>query len=340
MFAAVGGAYQASYTRGGGAGISGARAQDVTADAATVTWRDRRPATTVVKLGTGPARWRPRSRWPSAPTSTAPPRPACGLRRATTPRPSAGPTARGGLARGRPGPGHLHHGGPDRTRPAISGVRTLAAARRHRPRQLEDQRAGDLPGAVREGRHGADAARDSTAAHPAPHGRADRARRAPRLLDAHRLTRLRRQFRRGPRREAAHRRRRAGDADRRGAADGSDQRDGRRHRRRAWFADRRRAGAGRSSPRVLDRTEGGLAAAGPGRRRPAGSRLVVSVVPAAPPVPAAPVVVADRRCGTPRCDAPDASSSTPWTSGRRPDPRHHGCTPSASRALRAAPPLT
>ena len=54
VFAAVGGTYQASYGAGGAAAVGGVAAQDVTADAATVTWRTTRPASTVVELGTSP----------------------------------------------------------------------------------------------------------------------------------------------------------------------------------------------------------------------------------------------------------------------------------------------
>ncbi len=54
VFAAIGGTYRASYSVGGAAAVSKATAHDVTSDAATVTWRTSRPATTVVELGTSP----------------------------------------------------------------------------------------------------------------------------------------------------------------------------------------------------------------------------------------------------------------------------------------------
>ena len=54
VFPAVGGTYRASYGAGGQAAVTGVSAQEVSADAAAVTWRTASPASTVLELGTSP----------------------------------------------------------------------------------------------------------------------------------------------------------------------------------------------------------------------------------------------------------------------------------------------
>ncbi len=113
VFPAVGGTYRASYGAGGEAAVSGVSAQDVTADAATVTWRTDQPGHD-----------RPRARHEPRLLTTevdggrahrgAPgrARPACGPRRATTTGSApAVPTARGGCG---PRPASLPRPSPRR----------------------------------------------------------------------------------------------------------------------------------------------------------------------------------------------------------------------------------
>ena len=333
VFPAVGGTYRASYGAGGAAAVNSVTAQDVTADAATVTWRTTSPASTVLELGTSPDALTTEV---AVAERTEEHRAALTDLRPTTRYHyrvrSRGPDGTLTLwpAADRP-PATFTTPARDVRVPVISGVRTRALP--DGTARVSWRTSEPATSLVRFGRVGAAPTRVRLDRELTRHHTV-----VLTGLATHRAYALRIGSRDAAGNAAAVRvaRLRTGAAGlamqtaeelRTGLASGAAVVSG----AGLGTLTVRGTGAGRYLSRVLD---SGLKvawrAAGPGRRRPGAARGWSSrCAPAAPRCPTAPGRHGGPSTRTPRCGAPDGSSSTPWTSPR-PEPRVRGCVPSGS----------